>query len=738
MKSTRLAVAVAMMASATGLGHALTLTVDGVGAGANEYATVKEALIALGNAPENGDGTADTIAVTATIVEPEGFVFNFSDAAYTDEQSDVYPVLLDEFTFDGNNNLIIHDGRVFQTGGDDCAVLVIYERDDVDATFQDVTMIPSATNTNADDGIRINDSDASTAGGSNISLTFDNITMTANDGADNPVGADVILPAGAARWNDDGFGGPRGNGALTHFSVTSGTFSNITLEVANSTFAHSGFAGYVTYGDGLTEIIDNVILAGNEIGFQANGANNSVIIVNNLVSRDNRDRGFRVLGGTTTRIASVSNSVFASNGGNGLDITDADSIIGDITNCAFLNNGYFGLDLYALDSAASGPIYVTNSLFAGNGSNSSAEGDSNSSANIRAEFPGTAGQSDLVIADSTFYGYAVDGSAASDAHIAITWDGADDLVIDVVDSIFAGSAAEVVGILSEGAESAPTGAAINLTNSAVVTAGPDAIAGLGDATAVSGIISPDPQFADTATTPLPLTSTAFDVAGAGYVGAASLGNDLDGFSGVNLVPSLSAARALGAGTDDVVITNPVVVTALLNIERNQFVVQDDSAGITIDDSGDTFATVVAEGDLIFGLNGDLGEFNDLLQLVPDSDASTSGTAAVPAPQLITAAPAYPEDIESELVRINGIQIDDEGDGTWMEDDSYTITAGALGAIQEVRTEDGSLLIGQAFPTGSFDAIGIAKDFRGTFSVQPRDGADIITPATSINDWLLLD
>jgi len=212
------------------------------------------------------------------------------------------------------------------------------------------------------------------------------------------------------------------------------------------------------------------------------------------------------------------------------------------------------------------------------------------------------------------------------------------------------------------------------------------------------------------------------------------------------VADIAAAKAEGEGAT-IEITSPVVVTAVnLNVERNQFVVQDASGsdgqtGITIDDSSDTVTATLSVGDTITNLSGDISTFSNLVQIIPDVDVDPGdiGSGTVPAPLVIDSAPAG-DDIESELIRLNGVEIDAGGDTNFQEDTSYDITTGAQGEIIEVRIEDGSDLIGEAIPTGSFDVIGIAKEFDNfggitppVISIQPRFTSDIIA-TTSVQSW----
>jgi len=514
---------------------ATTLTVDGIGAGANEYATLNEALVAI--AADSNDSTPDQINITTDLSPSEGVLINYTAGTETPDTT-AFPPLTDPLTIDGGNNVLILP--IISAFFADSGVVVTPGKDDVNFTLQNVTIIP-ANSGSSENAITINDVGSTNL--TNIALNFDNVSLLANDGSDAPVAATQAAAAGTTLgWADDGTGafnsGAAADGAFAHYSLTGATFTNYVVNVTNSTFAHSRFAGLVNYGDDMTMNITDTTCAFNEVGFTTNGSNGSDYTIDGLSVLNNNDAGMRVVNGGTSNVVvnSITNSVFADNGGNGLDLTDFDLDMGNITDSIFVNNGYFGIDFYGIGSTVSGTVDVVDCLFANNGGSATGEGDGSSSANVRIEFTGTAAQTDVSFSGCTFFDYVVDGSATADAHIAITWDGATDLVIDVIDSIFAGTSTETVGILNESGESAPTGAAINVSNSAVVTNGTDAITGLGDAIDGGGIINDDPQFASVGTT-LPLASDAFEVNNAAYDTAATGGNQLTGWANAGSGPS---------------------------------------------------------------------------------------------------------------------------------------------------------------------------------------------------------
>lgn len=513
----------ALAAALAGPAAATTLTVDGFGAGATEFATLNEALAAI--AADSNDGTPDVINITADLAAAQGAYINYSSATIT-IGSTSFGALSDPLTIDGGGNVLALP-QISKAQFYDGAMVVEPGKDNVEFTLQNITIIPASGQASTANGITINDTGATDLDG--ITLNFDNVTMVANDGSGNPVPATQAAGAGTLGWCDNGAGAyGSGDAALAQFSLSGATFTNYVVNITNSTFAHSRFGGVINYGDGMEFNMTDSTVAYNELGFQTSGANSSTHAFRGVQALNNNDVGMRIQGSTTATVSEITDCVFAGNGANGLDVTDADAIIGDITGCAFIDNGYFGVDLYALDAAASGVLTISDSLFAGNGASATGENDGNSSANLRVEFISALAGTDVVLDGCTFFDYAVDGAATADAHVAITWDGAGELIIAATDCIFAGDSAEVVGILSEDGENAPAGAAINLSNSAVVTAGTYAIAGLGEAVASAGVINDDPDFESVLTT-LPLGTNVFDVNAEAFAIAGPGGGPLSGY-----------------------------------------------------------------------------------------------------------------------------------------------------------------------------------------------------------------
>lgn len=211
------------------------------------------------------------------------------------------------------------------------------------------------------------------------------------------------------------------------------------------------------------------------------------------------------------------------------------------------------------------------------------------------------------------------------------------------------------------------------------------------------------------------------------------------------VADIAAARAEAINTE-VEILGTVIVTAGTGFNvasRNQFVVQDASGAdgqtaIFIDDPTNVAGTAVVPGDTITGLTGTLGNFQGLLQIVPTEPIVVGAPAAVPAPLVLTNAVTDLEDVESELVVINSVDIAETGD--WTVGTSYTFTDPTDLVTTVLRLGSDNPIPAAApplneIPVGAFSLTGIVLDSNGTGQVQPRD-TDDIGPLSSVSDWTL--
>lgn len=164
--------------------------------------------------------------------------------------------------------------------------------------------------------------------------------------------------------------------------------------------------------------------------------------------------------------------------------------------------------------------------------------------------------------------------------------------------------------------------------------------------------------------------------------------------------------------------------------RNQKWFQDNTAGIQIDDKDKVITTTYNQGDGIKNLKGQLGEYNNIMQLVPTADpgAATSTKNEVKAVTVTLADfEAKINDYESELIKVVGVTISDvtSGDGKFQKGKSYAIKDASGSSILRTNFQTADY-IGTAIPTGSVTIEAIAGEYKGKTQIYPRSLTDFTT------------
>lgn len=142
------------------------------------------------------------------------------------------------------------------------------------------------------------------------------------------------------------------------------------------------------------------------------------------------------------------------------------------------------------------------------------------------------------------------------------------------------------------------------------------------------------------------------------------------------VSNIAELRA-GVIGNDYTLTGEAIVTFVQDFRGQKFI-EDNTAGILIDDNNGTITTALVAGDGITGLSGTLGEFQGMMQFRPSMDIAASSTGNTIEPQLVQADDlnANPNDYESEYVRINSNTIIDAATNpTWITGTEYQMITG---------------------------------------------------------------
>jgi phosphatidylserine/phosphatidylglycerophosphate/cardiolipin synthase-like enzyme len=149
-------------------------------------------------------------------------------------------------------------------------------------------------------------------------------------------------------------------------------------------------------------------------------------------------------------------------------------------------------------------------------------------------------------------------------------------------------------------------------------------------------------------------------------------------------------------------------------------IQDGTGGLGIYSTN--FAGQLNRGDSV-EISGTIVDFNGLLEINPVTASNPFGLTTLPNPQVVTPLQLN-EDLESELVRLNGVVFADGGTA-FAGNTSYTFSQGAEQSTIYVR--NGSPLVGQTIPVGNIDLVGICSEYNAIYQVLPRDTNDFIVP-----------
>jgi len=174
--------------------------------------------------------------------------------------------------------------------------------------------------------------------------------------------------------------------------------------------------------------------------------------------------------------------------------------------------------------------------------------------------------------------------------------------------------------------------------------------------------------------------------------------------------TIAEARAAGAGAT-------VTVQGTVSRAKGDFAyIQDETAGLTIRQTGGAFFDDVADGTITEGttleVTGTLSEFANLLQINEgDLDSyMVLGNEAPPAPQVVTLQNLVDsgEEYEAELVQVADLTID--GMGMFAASTSYTVTDPTASDTLRVPNADDSDVDGTMIPDGEFTFTGVIGQF----------------------------
>ncbi|MCX7547002.1 DUF6130 family protein [Xanthomarina sp. F1114] len=194
------------------------------------------------------------------------------------------------------------------------------------------------------------------------------------------------------------------------------------------------------------------------------------------------------------------------------------------------------------------------------------------------------------------------------------------------------------------------------------------------------------------------------------------------------VANLTELRAGTVGDFYQLMNSPTVTYT--RTSRNAKYIQDSSgSAILIDDTAGAITTTFAIGDGMSGLVGELGEFNNVLQFIPSTDASVvSGETITPEIVTVTDLLAGPAPYQSELVQIEYATFADAG-GTFDGYTNYDISDPSGGPLT-FRPFNEADYVGGTIPSGQIPITGIVGEYNGVAQISARSLDDFVLSTSS--------
>ena len=199
------------------------------------------------------------------------------------------------------------------------------------------------------------------------------------------------------------------------------------------------------------------------------------------------------------------------------------------------------------------------------------------------------------------------------------------------------------------------------------------------------------------------------------------------FTIIGVATSLTDLRTNFLIGDIVKISSEVTVTFLRPANRNQKYLQDAGAGLLIDDASGVLTTVVAIGDNISGLEGTLGSYGGVLQIVPTVSTVTvvsSGNTVTIPEMTIPQYTANYQNYESMLIKLKDVYFQGaDGSATFASSANYTLTDGTnTVTFRTFYAGDGNI-VGTVIPVSHLNVTAIAGFFNATIQVYSRTTSD---------------
>lgn len=207
------------------------------------------------------------------------------------------------------------------------------------------------------------------------------------------------------------------------------------------------------------------------------------------------------------------------------------------------------------------------------------------------------------------------------------------------------------------------------------------------------------------------------------------------------VPNIAAFKEQTISADLIYrITGEVIITCLQTAYRGQFYVQDETGGLLVDDAPGIVTTEYELYDGITGFTGNLGVFQNMLQILPTEDPgdATSHENIVEPLEVTLADIEYdsdeiPFEDQGLLVVVRNVSFDlDQSPPDFTHNASYYIFDDtAEGLIRTPNSEGLFDYFGTPVPDTPKDIVGVLHQRFDVVRLQPRMLADFSDPETNV-------
>ncbi|MBN2632002.1 MAG: T9SS type A sorting domain-containing protein, partial [Bacteroidales bacterium] len=210
---------------------------------------------------------------------------------------------------------------------------------------------------------------------------------------------------------------------------------------------------------------------------------------------------------------------------------------------------------------------------------------------------------------------------------------------------------------------------------------------------------------------------------------ASLSSTSGNFTIIAVATSLTDLKTRCIVNDIVKISSEVTVTFLRSsANRNQKYIQDSGAGLLIDDASSVLTTPLAVGDNIQNLEGKLGYYNGMNQIVPTKatvSVASSGNTPVVTTVTIAEFTGSFDPYEARLIKLVNVNFPTaDGSATFGSEKTYDLSDGVNTVKFFTFEAPESDIVGTVIPSGNYDVTGLAMRYNTTVEIASRTLNDL--------------